>query len=63
LGNGERKVLQLDLKEQAVQETQICDRDVLLVKASALGKAMSGFRFTLGFPGVAGLGYQDPEVR
>lgn len=62
LGNGERKVLELDLKEQAVQETQIRDRDVLLVKASAMGKAMSGFRFTLGFPGVAGFGYQDPEV-
>ena len=63
LGNGERKVLELGLKEQEVQETQILDRDVLLVKASTLGKAMHGFRFTLGIPGVAGFGYQDPEVR
>ena len=61
LGNGNRKVLELGLKEQEVQETQILDRDVLLVKASALGKAMHGFRFTVGIPGVAGLGYQDPE--
>ena len=63
LGNGERKVLELGIKEQEVQETQILDRDVLLVKASSLGKAMHGFRFSVGIPGVAGFGYQDPEVR
>ena len=42
LGNGERKVLELGLKKQEVQETQILDRDVLLVKASVLERRCTG---------------------
>lgn len=63
LGQGGRKVLEIGFKECEVQKTQILDRDVLLVKASGMGKMMNEFRFSVGIPGVAGLGYQDPEVR
>ena len=63
LGKGERKVLELELKEPEVQETLILDRDVLLVKASSMGKMVHGFRWSIGIPGVGGFGYQDPEVR
>ena len=61
LGQGERTVLELGLKEQEVQETLILDRDVLLVKASSMGKMMHGLGFHIGIPGVAGFGYSDPE--
>jgi len=63
LGNGDRKVLDLDLKDREVQETLIADRDVILIKASGFGKAMHGFGFSFGIPGLASFGYSDPERR
>ncbi len=61
--NGERTVLELNLKEREVQETLISDRDVILVKASGFGKAMHGFGLSFGIPGMASFGYVDPERR
>lgn len=63
LGNGERKVLDLNLKDREVQETLINDRDVILIKASGFGKAVYGLGISFGIPGLASFGYRDPESR
>lgn len=60
LGNGERQVLELALQDREVQETQVSDRDVILVKASTMGRMLHGLGLNLGIPGLASFGYHDP---
>ena len=59
--DGERKVMELDLDDPEVQRMVVQDRDVIIAKASAWGKFVSGFGVNIGFPGVGSVGYSDPE--
>lgn len=59
--DGERQVMELDLEDPAVQQMEVRDRDVIIAKASAWGKFITGFGINVGVPGVAGFGYRDPE--
>lgn len=60
LGDGERQVLELSLDDPDVQETQVSDRDVILVKASTMGRVLHGLGLNIGIPGIASFGYRDP---
>jgi polysaccharide export outer membrane protein len=60
LGGGKRQVLELDLDDAAVQDTEVNDRDIILVKVSAMGQLVQGLGINIGIPGVAGIGYHDP---
>ena len=57
---GDRKVIELDLKNRESRELEIKDRDILIVDASAAAKLMHGLGINIGIPGV-GIGYKDPE--
>ena len=58
--NNERKMIKLDLSQPDTLEIEVKDRDVLIAEASAFGKLVHGMGFFIGFPGVGGIGYQDP---
>jgi len=58
---GERQVMDLDLDDPAVQQMVIQDRDVIIAKASAWGKFVTGFGVSIGMPGVGSFGYTDPD--
>jgi polysaccharide export outer membrane protein len=60
LGDGERQVLELTMEDREVQETPVSDRDVILVKASTMGRVLHGLGLNLGIPGIASFGYHDP---
>ena len=60
MGDSDRKVLELTLDDREVQETPVSDRDVILVKASAMGKMLHGIGLNIGIPGLASFGYRDP---
>jgi polysaccharide biosynthesis/export protein len=60
LGDGERQVLELSMDEREVQETLISDRDIILVKSSAMGRVLHGLGVNFGIPGIASFGYRDP---
>ena len=60
-GEGKRKVLELKMDDPQVQETPINDRDLILVKSSPTGRFLTGMGITLGIPGVAGVGYSNPQ--
>jgi hypothetical protein len=53
-------VLELTMEDREVQETPVSDRDVILVKASAMGRVLHGLGLNLGIPGIASFGYHDP---
>ena len=59
--DGERKVMELAADDPQVQQMEIQDRDVIIARASAWGKFVTGFGVQIGFPGVGSFGYQDPE--
>ena len=59
--SGERKVMDLDLDDPDVQRMVIQDRDVIIAKASAWGKFVTGFGVSVGVPGVGSFGYTDPD--
>jgi polysaccharide export outer membrane protein len=61
MGEGERKVLELEMNDVEVQETPIKDRDLLLVRSSGVSKFFHGLGMTFGIPGVAGFGYSNPQ--
>lgn len=61
MGDGERKVLELEMNDIEVQETPIKDRDLLLVRSSGMSKFFHGLGMTFGIPGVAGFGYSNPQ--
>lgn len=61
MGDGERKVLELQMSDLDVQETPIKDRDLLLIRSSGMGKLLHGMGINIGIPGVAGFGYNDPQ--
>jgi len=58
--NNERQMIKLDLSQPDTLEIEVKDRDVLIAEASAFGKLVHGMGFFIGFPGVGGIGYQDP---
>ena len=37
------------------------DRDVVIARSSRFGKMVHGLRINIGIPGIAGVGYSDPE--
>ena len=58
--NDERQMIKLDLSQPDTLEIELKDRDVLIAETSAFGKLVHGVGFFIGFPGVGGVGYQDP---
>jgi len=58
--NNERQMIKLDLSQPDTLEMAVKDRDVLIAEASAFGKLVHGMGFFIGFPGLGGIGYQDP---
>ena len=58
--NNERQMIKLDLSQPDTMEMAVKDRDVLIAEASAFGKLVHGMGFFIGFPGLGGIGYQDP---
>jgi polysaccharide export outer membrane protein len=61
LGDGERKVLELEMEDLEVQDTSIEDRDLILVRSSGVSKFFHGLGMTIGIPGVGGFGYSNPQ--
>lgn len=59
LGNGERKVVELDMDDPTAYDTFVSDRDIIIVKASTLGRFVHGLGINIGIPGL-GFGYKDP---
>jgi polysaccharide export outer membrane protein len=60
LENDERQMINLDLSQPDTLEIAVKDRDVLIAESSAFGKLVHGMGFFIGFPGIGGVGYQDP---
>ena len=61
--NEERQMIKLDLSQPETLKLELKDRDVLIAEASAFGKLTHGMGFFIGFPGIGGVGYRDPELR
>ena len=61
--NDNRQMIKLDLSQPDTLEMEVKDRDVLIAEASAFGKLVHGMGFFIGFPGLGGIGYQDPARR
>lgn len=60
MGNGERKVLELDLNNQESLEMEVRDRDVLIAQSSTWGKIIHGLGINLG-TGILGVSYKVPD--
>ena len=58
--DGQRTMMEVDLKDFKSQEIPIQDRDVIIAKSSAWGKMLQGTGINIGIPGF-GVGYKDPE--
>lgn len=54
-----REIIELELNDPEHQETEIQDRDIVIVKSSALGKMLHGVGIHFGIPGFT-VGYTDP---
>ncbi|MDA2919007.1 polysaccharide export protein [Desulfobacterota bacterium AH_259_B03_O07] len=63
LGNGERELIKLDLdqiRDGAVEDPKVNDRDAIVVASSGFKRLIYGLRLSLGF-GLVGVGYDPPE--
>ena len=61
--NNKRQMIKLDLSQPETLKLELKDRDVLIAEASVFGKLTHGMGFFIGFPGIGGVGYRDPELR
>jgi polysaccharide biosynthesis/export protein len=57
----QRNVIEIDLNKPENQEMKIQPADVIVVKSSSWGKMVHGSGVWIGLPGVAGVGYKNPE--
>ena len=57
----ERKAIELDLNKAENQEMKIKDADIIVIKTSSWGKMVHGSGLWFGLPGIAGVGYKNPE--
>jgi polysaccharide biosynthesis/export protein len=60
LGNGERKVYELDLTKSKSFELEVHDRDVLIAQSTTWGKIIHGLGINLG-AGLLGFSYKAPD--
>ena len=57
----QRNAIEIDLNKPENQEMKIKDADVIVVKSSSWGKMVHGSGVWVGLPGIAGVGYKNPE--
>jgi polysaccharide export outer membrane protein len=56
-----REAIEIDLNKPENQEMKIKDADIIVVKTSSWGKMVHGSGVWFGLPGIAGVGYKNPE--
>ena len=60
--DGKRETIEINFEKNPEKlELAVEDRDVLIVEGSGWGKFKQGSSFSLGFPGILGFTYKDPE--